>query len=71
MNRANDLSEFFERRLGHVVVAKGNVEIHVASRIDIALWAGAYGTELDFAAVETKCPCHLESTSTLWDEHLP
>ena len=59
MNCGNNLPKVFKRFFGHVVVAEGNIEIHVTSRCSFALWARAYCTEFDLATVETKCPCHV------------
>jgi hypothetical protein len=59
MNRRNNLPKFFERLFSHVVVAEGNVEIHVTSRLNIALWARTYCSKFNLTTVETKCPRHI------------
>lgn len=58
MNRGNNFPKVFERLYGHVVVAEGNVEIHIAGRFNVALWAWTYRAEFDLATVETQCPRH-------------
>lgn len=58
MNGRYDFAKVFQRFPGQIVIAKRNVEIHVSGRFNIALGTWTYRAELDFSAIETKCPSH-------------
>jgi len=58
MNGGDDFAEIFESLLGHVMVAKCDIEVHVPCRFDIAFRARTDRTELNFTAVKAKRPGH-------------
>jgi hypothetical protein len=58
-------AECLESVFGKAMVAKGNVQVHIAGGSALALGARADGPELGGSAIEAQCPSHqIASTRT-------